>query len=91
MNKFDFHLMWLFQAEEALNKLDRVLKELVKIDREVGCSSCYDCIHCRMRRERDMERTAIWKEYNADPVAFDEETDRMFAAIKRRDEEKKYG
>ena len=67
------------------------LAELEKIEREVGCLSCYDCIHCRMRRERDMERTAMWKEYKADPVAFDEETDRMFEEMKRQDEEKKNG
>jgi len=67
------------------------LAELEKIEREVGCLSCYDCIHCRMRRERDLARTAIWKEYKADPEAFEEETDRMIEEMKRQDEEKKNG
>lgn len=63
------------------------LAELERIEREVGCLSCYDCIHCRMRRERNNHRTAMWKAYKADPEAFEEETDRMFEEMKRREDE----
>lgn len=69
-----------------MSKFD--LAELERIEREVGCLSCYDCIHCRIRREVDFARREMWKLYKADPVAFDEETDRMFDALKRREDGK---